>query len=236
MDGVAGETEVRYNTVMIWNLSSLLSDPLGSLRQLLYMIPVMLLSLTLHEWGHAYAAYRCGDPTARNLGRMTLNPIAHIDPIGFLSLLLLGFGWAKPVPVNSRNYRNYRVGEAVVSLAGVTMNFLLVLVASVTLIILGRVYPRAFANDALMSILSYLLSLNLTLMVFNLIPIYPLDGYHVFELLFGRFLPPRVLYFLRRYGNLILIGLLLLGNTLRFSPISFIQLWVIRLINYFILL
>ena len=221
---------------MIWNIYSLFSDPLGALKQLLYMIPIMLISLTLHEWGHAYAAYRCGDPTARNLGRMTLNPIAHIDPMGFLCLLLLGFGWAKPVPVNSRNYRNYRVGETVVSLAGVFMNFLLVLAASITLIILGRTYPQAFANEALMSILYYLLSLNVTLMVFNLIPIYPLDGYHIFELLLGRFLPPRLLYVLRRYGNLILIGLLLLGNVLRFSPISYVQLWIVRVIDYFILL
>ena len=202
----------------------------------MYMIPVMLISLTLHEWAHAYAAYRCGDPTARNLGRMTLNPIAHIDPIGFLSLLVFGFGWAKPVPVNSRNYRNYRVGEIVVSLAGVAMNFLLVLLTSVILIVLGRNYRQALMNDALMSILLYFLSLNVTLMVFNLIPVYPLDGYHVFELLFARVLPSRVFFFLRRYGNMILIGLLLLFSYGDFSPISAVRSWVIDVIDFFIAL
>ena len=95
--------------MLISSLSQLFTDPIAVLTRLAYIIPVILISLTLHEWGHAYAAYRCGDPTARDLGRLTLNPIAHIDPIGFLSLLLLGFGWAKPVPVNSRNFRNYKV-------------------------------------------------------------------------------------------------------------------------------
>ncbi len=218
---------------MIWNL---FSDPLNALKQLACMIPIMLISLTLHEWGHAYAAYRCGDPTARNLGRMTLNPIAHIDPIGFLSLLFLGFGWAKPVPVNSRNYRNYKVGEVVVSLAGVTMNLLLVLIAASSLIVIFRKFPSAASNGVLISILLYLLTLNVTLIVFNLIPIYPLDGYHIFELLFARVLPTKVFWFMHRYGNYILIALLLLSSRTGFSPISVVQNWVISLIGYFIAL
>ena len=221
---------------MIWNLSSLFSDPVALLTELAYVLPVMLISLTLHEWGHAYAAYRCGDPTARNLGRMTLNPIAHIDPIGFLSLLLLGFGWAKPVPVNSRNFKNYKVGEAVVSLAGVTMNFLLVLLASVVLIVVYRYSPAGRSNTALNSILLYMLSLNVTLMVFNLIPIYPLDGYHIIELLFARVLPTKVFVFLHRYGNWLLIALLVLFRNTGFSPIGIVQGWVISIINFFIML
>ncbi len=221
---------------MIWNLSTLFSDPISVLRELMYMIPVILISLTLHEWGHAYAAYLCGDPTAKNLGRMTLNPIAHIDPIGFLSLLLLGFGWAKPVPVNGRNFKNYKVGEAVVSLAGVAMNFLLVLLVSIVLVVLGRTYPAAFSNEALLSILLYFLSLNITLMVFNLLPIYPLDGYHVFELLFARILPAKFFLFMRRYGNWILIGLLFLFNRIGYSPIGLVRGWIINVINFFIVL
>jgi len=221
---------------MIWNFASLFSDPAALLTELAYVLPVMLISLTLHEWGHAYAAFRCGDPTAKNLGRMTLNPIAHIDPIGFLSLLLLGFGWAKPVPVNSRNFKNFKVGEAVVSLAGVAMNFLLVLLASIVLVIVYRYIPAGRSNDALNSILLYLLSLNVTLMVFNLIPIYPLDGYHIFELLFARVLPTRFFMFMHRYGNWILIALLVLFRNIGFSPIGIVQGWVIDAINFFIML
>ena len=115
---------------MIWNLSSIFSDPMGTLKAYACMIPVILISLTLHEWGHAFAAYKCGDNTARNLGRMSMNPFVHLDILGFLSLLILGFGWAKPVPVNSRNYRNFKRGEAIVSLAGVFMNLMLVLAFS----------------------------------------------------------------------------------------------------------
>ena len=219
---------------MIWNLSSIFSDPIGLLKELSYMIPVILISLTLHEYGHARVAYMCGDPTAKNLGRMTLNPIAHIDPIGFLSLLLFGFGWAKPVPVNSRNFRNYKRDEALVSLAGVAMNLLLVILASVILIVLARRFPSALSNDALITILMYFLSLNVTLFVFNLIPIYPLDGYHLFELAFARVLPAKVFWFLRRYGNWILIALLVLFSRSGFSPISLVRGWVIQAINFFI--
>lgn len=222
--------------MLISSLSQLFTDPIAVLTRLAYIIPVILISLTLHEWGHAYAAYRCGDPTARDLGRLTLNPIAHIDPIGFLSLLLLGFGWAKPVPVNSRNFRNYKVGEAVVSLAGVAMNLLLVLIGGATLVILGRNYPSALFNTALLTILVYLISLNVTLMVFNLIPVYPLDGYHIFELLFARILPAKFFMFMHRYGYYILIVLLLLFNRLGASPITLVQNWVFSLIMKLIMI
>ncbi len=219
---------------MIWNLSSLFADPLGLLKELAYMIPVILISLTLHEYGHARTAYLCGDPTAKNLGRMTLNPIAHIDPIGFLSLLLFGFGWAKPVPVNSRNFRHYKRDEALVSLAGVAMNLLLMILASGILIVIVRRFPSALSNSALITILMYFISLNVTLFVFNLIPIYPLDGYHLFELAFARVLPAKVFWFLRRYGNWLLIALLLLFSRTGFSPISLMRTWVFRVITFFI--
>ena len=88
-------------------------------------MPGILVGLSFHEWGHAYAAYKRGDPTARNLGRMRVNPLAHIDPLGFLSLLILGFGWAKPVPVSTRNFKSPRKDELIVSLAGITVNLIL---------------------------------------------------------------------------------------------------------------
>ena len=95
------------------------------LTQLLYRIPAILVALSFHEWAHAYAAYKLGDPTARNMGRMTINPFAHIDPLGFLTLLLFRFGWAKPVPISTRYFKNARRDELIVSLAGVAANLIL---------------------------------------------------------------------------------------------------------------
>lgn len=103
---------------MFGRLSSILQDPLS----LLYTLPAIIIGLTVHEWAHAFAADKLGDPTAKNLGRMTLNPFAHIDLFGFLCLLVVGFGWAKPVPVNPRNFKNYRRDDIIVSLAGIAMN------------------------------------------------------------------------------------------------------------------
>ena len=226
-----------YNTgMLLLNLSELMQDPIGFLKQLACMLPVMLLSLTLHEWGHAFAAHKCGDDTAKNLGRMTLNPLKHLDPIGFLMILLVGFGWAKPVPVNPRNYYNFKKGEAIVSLAGVTMNRILAILFSVALIPLFRMYVFGsyawLKNGILIDIIIYGISLNLILMLFNLLPIYPLDGYHIFELLFARRLPINVFIFLRRYGQYILIGALILFNVMHFHPISdLINVILTRLMN-----
>ena len=209
---------------MIWNLSSIFSDPIGTLKAYACLIPVILISLTLHEWGHAYAAHLCGDDTAMNYGRLTLNPFAHLDVLGFFSLLILGFGWAKPVPVNSRNYRNYKVGEAVVSLAGVFMNLLLAIAFSIlTLFFLYLSATKSYSwlgSEFLWMILYYGISINITLMLFNLLPLYPLDGYHIFELLFARVLPPKFFLFMRRYGRYILIGVLILISNIGFAPAS----------------
>lgn len=121
------------------------------LRNALYVVPAILISLTFHEFGHAYAAYKMGDPTARNLGRMTLNPLAHIDPIGFILLVLFGFGWAKPVPVNPRNYNNFKKGEIVVSLAGVTMNLILAVVGAMILYTMLAVNGYKMMTDSVLS-------------------------------------------------------------------------------------
>lgn len=197
---------------------------MGTLKAYACMIPVILISLTLHEWGHAFAAYKCGDNTARNLGRMSMNPFVHLDILGFVSLLILGFGWAKPVPVNSRNYRNFKRGETIVSLAGVFMNLMLVLAFSLlTLFFLWMSVHKSYrwlSSEFLWQILYYGISINVTLMLFNLLPLYPLDGYHIFELLFARVLPPKFFFFTRRYGRYILIGLLIIISNIGFSPTS----------------
>lgn len=105
--------------------SWLTSDPLGFILYVVYFSVSVLLALILHEMAHAYAAYRCGDPTAKMLGRLSLNPLKHLDPLGTACMVLLGFGWAKPVPVNPRNFGNFRRDEFLVSVAGITVNFTL---------------------------------------------------------------------------------------------------------------
>ena len=188
-------------------IAQLFQNPL----QFLYILPAIIIGLTVHEWAHAYAAHRLGDPTARNAGRMTLNPLAHIDPIGFVMLLLVGFGWAKPVPVTPRNFKNYRRDDIIVSLAGIATNLIVAFLFSFVYVA-GILKWGLATNEAFMSIIGSIISINLTLAVFNLIPIYPLDGSHVAESLLMHKIP-RVFMFLRQYGQIILLGLILSGAT-----------------------
>lgn len=184
-------------------ISQLIQNPL----QFLYVLPAIIFGLTIHEWAHAYVAYRLGDPTARNMGRMTLNPIAHIDPFGFIMLILVGFGWAKPVPVNSRNFKNFKRDDILVSLAGIGMNLLVAFVFSF-IYVAGFLKWGLGTNEAFASIIGSFITINLALAIFNLIPIYPLDGSHVAEsLLMSKI--PRAFMFLRQYGQIILLVLLL---------------------------
>ncbi len=190
---------------MFGRLSSILKDPLS----LLYTLPAIIIGLTVHEWAHAFAADKLGDPTAKNLGRMTLNPFAHIDLFGFLCLLVVGFGWAKPVPVNPRNFKNYRRDDIIVSLAGIAMNLVVAFFATI-LFYFGVYRWNLGSNEAFYTIFLSIVTINLSLAVFNLLPIYPLDGSHVFESLFMRYIP-KFFMFLRQYGQYILIALLVSG-------------------------
>lgn len=193
------------------------------MEQLLTALPVLILSVVLHEVAHGWVARLEGDPTAANLGRLTLNPIPHIDPIGSLLVpavltLLPGgfiFGWARPVPVNPRNFRNYKRGDILVSLAGVTVNFLLgiafALVLAATLWA-SLMFPGATSTwMVLMEMAHYGILINFVLMLFNLLPIPPLDGSHVMYHL----LPPRLGIRYRelgQYGMLIVFAFLFLGG------------------------
>src|SRR5665647_826589 len=152
---------------------------------MVYRIPALIAAMTIHEYSHARAAVAMGDPTPRYLGRLTLNPIPHIDPIGLLLLFVAGFGWAKPVPINPRNFRDGRKGVLIVSLAGAGANialgfiafFFLALLANLNLI--GEVWQKT---------LYQLYRYNLMFAVFNLVPIPPLDGSKILmSLLPGRY-------------------------------------------------
>lgn len=157
-------------------LSNLLSN--GLIYAIIYIV-ALVICLTIHEYAHALAAYKLGDPTAKLEGRLTLNPLAHLDPVGTIFLLLVGFGWGKPVPINP-NYFKKRSDEIIVSLAGICSNLLLAIIIVIPIkIALGN------GVDIFSSPLYYLLSLifiiNIILAMFNLLPIPPLDGSHVVE-------------------------------------------------------
>lgn len=184
----------------------------STLLLILYMIPAILLSLSCHEWAHAFAAYKCGDPTAKNLGRMTVNPVAHLDPLGFIMLLLLGFGWAKPVPVNLRNTKNPRRDDLIISLAGILMNILLLFVF--TGIYLAIVLIPGLYNEMVLNFIFPFMTVNAVLAVFNLLPVPPLDGYRVVESLLIKVVGPKPFLFLQRYGTIILIVVLVFGSRL----------------------
>lgn len=200
---------------------------------LLISLPVLVFSIVLHEVAHGWAARWQGDNTAYMLGRLTLNPIPHIDPIGsilvpaILSLMPGGliFGWAKPVPVNPRNFRNFKRGDIIVSLAGVTVNLLLaiafifVMAASEWLI---RLAPDMISSWSILRAMAmYGIQINLVLMLFNLIPIPPLDGSHVFYYL----LPVRWAVKYRQIGMrgmVVLMLLLWFGGPILTVPLNWL--------------
>ena len=179
----------------------------------LYSLPGILVGLSFHEWGHAYAAYKRGDPTARNLGRMTVNPLAHIDPLGFLSLLILGFGWAKPVPVSTRNFKSPRKDELIVSLAGITVNLILGVAFMIIWIVL---ICLPWSNEILNTMVQYCYTINFGLAVFNLLPISPLDGYHVAQCLFMNAKTYKFFGFVEKYSYVILVAVLIINSRTHF--------------------
>jgi Zn-dependent protease len=182
-------------------LLQLLGQPIGpTIIMVLLFGALILISIAVHEFAHAFVANKCGDPTAKLEGRVTLNPFAHLDPIGTTMILLTGFGWGKPVPVNPRYY-NHRRDDIFVSLAGIIANLILAFLLS-SLLRLGLVH-----NEFLQDIFDIMIRLNIALAAFNLLPIPPLDGSHIVE------------YFLndenlsenyRRYGIFVLIALVVL--------------------------
>ena len=207
-------------------------DILDIIISLVFSMPIILLALSLHETAHGYVAYKCGDNTAYNLGRLTLNPFKHLDPIGFACMLLLGFGWAKPVPINTRNFRNPKRGMALSAFAGPLANAVLGLFSAAMLGFAKALYYYLALSGAssafvliCISYTSLLFELsalyNLLFMAFNLIPIPPFDGSRIMLV----FLPPKAYFGIMKYERQIMIGLLvalMLLSRLGFSPFSWV--------------
>ncbi len=177
----------------------------AEIAQWIVRIPVLLFAITIHEYAHGKAALSLGDPTAKQMGRLTLNPLPHIDPFGAICLFLFNFGWAKPVPVNPRYFRKIRSGIVIMSLSGPAANLC-------TAFLAGQLLRHlALPSPVYQLALLYLLLMNLGLGLFNLLPIPPLDGSHVLE----NVLPPsaaRTYRELGKYGPIVLILVILLDN------------------------
>ena len=188
---------------------------------LVLLIPVLLFALVFHEFSHGWVANRLGDPTAKNQGRLTLNPIAHLDPIGSMMILFVGFGWAKPVPVDSRYLANPRKDMMKIALAGPASNLLLAFLGGILIRLTGYAGP-------LTSMLILFTQINISLAVFNMIPIPPLDGSQIFSGIMIRRNPQLVMQ-LQMYGPQILMGLILFGM---FTGISIIWAFMSPFVNF----
>jgi len=183
-------------------------------RTLLLIAPPILLALTFHEYAHAYVANRHGDDTAKQKGRLTLNPLAHLDPLGTIMIFIVHFGWAKPVPVNPYRLRNPKKDMLWISAAGPLANMALALMSGISLRIIFAIV-RAPDQHSIIGVFIFMvfmsLQINLALAIFNVLPIAPLDGS---KILFG-LLPAKyenAIYFLERYGPFILIGSIIFGR------------------------
>ncbi len=185
------------------------------LIQKILMIPIVLISLTFHEFSHGFISAKLGDPTPRYSGRLTLNPIAHLDPVGAILMVLTGFGWAKPVPINPSYYKNPKRGMAITAAAGPLSNLVLAFISMLiyTILYIAAIKTQAIPASVLTNVGSFLYllaSVNLCFLVFNLIPIPPLDGSRIL----GLFLSESAYFKLQQFErySFILIILLSLGG------------------------
>lgn len=205
-----------------------------SLEEIPLIAAVLLIAFTVHEFAHAYTANKLGDPTAKEQGRLTLNPMQHLDPIGTLLIFIVGFGWARPVPVNRRHFKNPRLGGILVSLMGPLSNFVLAIIGA------GIMYGLVISGMAatlpkqVMDFFGLFINLNVLLFVFNLLPIPPLDGYRIVEDLVSPSVRAKMTQY-EQYGSLIFLILVItpLGNYTIYPVINTVIPFVVQSIFSF---
>ncbi|MCX6328539.1 MAG: site-2 protease family protein [Bacteroidia bacterium] len=196
-------------------------DSINLIRTLKFL-PGIIIGLTVHEFSHAFVAQKCGDTTARDQGRVTLNPLKHIDLLGFILLLVAGFGWAKPVEFNEQNLKNPKTDVLKIAVAGPLSNALVAIVLSVIFMlwISAGIDHYARGNRIFMEILRYGIYINWGLFIFNLIPLPPLDGSHLLLSYFKKY--PALYTGLYKYGSLLLFALII-GSV--FTKINLFPIW-----------
>lgn len=208
------------------------SDIQDVVYKLLISLIISLVALPIHEYAHGYAAYRMGDNTAYRQGRLTLNPLVHIDPLGTLALVLFGFGWAKPVQINPLNFENPKKGMMLSALAGPLSNVGLAFISMVFYKLSYIPVYMGMSGAFIMTVqtfLLYMISINITLAVFNFIPIPPFDGSRIATY----FLPQRIYFKIMQYENIIFIGLLvILWLGFLDGPISFVSTSVTGILDF----
>lgn len=200
-----------------------------NLTRILIFLPGIILGLTVHEFCHAWVAHMCGDSTSKDQGRITLNPLKHIDPLGFIMLIFVGFGWAKPVQFNEHNLRNPKTDVMKIAVAGPLSNAVIAMILSVLFSVYSRVIPVYHSSGIQMvsDIFLYAIYINWGLFIFNLIPLPPLDGSHLLFHQFRRF--PALYNGLYRYTSWLLFGLII---ATALTKINFLPIWpMIRFIG-----
>jgi Zn-dependent protease len=181
----------------------------------LLTLPGIIVGLSFHEFAHAWVSDRLGDPTPRRQGRVTINPMAHIDWIGFIALLLVGFGWGKPVQIDPSYYKHRRRDEFLVAIAGVTMNLIIAVILSIPAKMMLKAYSSTVPSDLVYNIyliIFYAISINVVLMIFNLLPVPPLDGWGIVTQIF-RLDRYDWWYKVYNYGMYILLALIVFNVT-----------------------